>query len=38
MASVKPNDLSFKYESFGLKIHFEILLPELRPLESEADI
>jgi len=39
MASVKPNDLSFKYEAFGLKIHFEILLPELRPLESEtADI
>jgi hypothetical protein len=39
MESVKPNDLSFKYEAFGLKIHSKILLPELRPLESEtADI
>lgn len=39
MESVKPNDLSFKYEAFGLKIYSEILLPELRPLESgKADI
>jgi hypothetical protein len=39
MASVKSNDLSFKYEAFGLKIHSEIPLPELIPSESEtADI
>ena len=39
MASVNSNDLSFKYEAFGLKIHSEIQLPELRPLKSEtADI
>jgi hypothetical protein len=39
MASVKSNDLSFKYEAFGLKIHSVIPLPELIPSESEtADI
>jgi hypothetical protein len=39
MASVKSNDLSFKYEAFGLKIHSVIPLPELIPLKSEtADI
>ncbi|WP_048190978.1 hypothetical protein [Methanobacterium sp. SMA-27] len=39
MASVKSNDLSFKYEAFGLKIHSTISLPELTPSESEnADI
>jgi hypothetical protein len=39
MASVKSNDLSFKYEAFGLKIHSAIPLQELRPSESEtADI
>jgi len=39
MASVKSNDLSFKCEAFGLKIHSAISLPELLPSESEkADI
>jgi hypothetical protein len=36
MASVKSNDLNFKYEAFGLKIHSEIELPELRPFKSET--
>jgi len=33
MASVNSSDLNFKYEAFGLKIHSEIELPELRPLK-----
>lgn len=35
MESVNLHDLSFKYEAFGLKIHSEIELPELTPLNSE---
>jgi hypothetical protein len=39
MEYVNLSDLSFKYEAFGLKIHSEIKLPELRQVESEiADI
>lgn len=39
MGSVNSQDLRYKYETFGLKIHSAILLPELRPSESEtADI
>ncbi|MBZ2166323.1 hypothetical protein [Methanobacterium spitsbergense] len=35
MKSLNSNDLIFKYEAFGLKIHSEIRLPELKPLKSE---
>ncbi len=35
MESVNSPNLSFQYEAFGLKIHSEIKLPELRPLKSE---
>lgn len=39
MAIVNPNDLSFKYIAFGLKIHSEIPIPELISSKSEtADI
>ena len=39
MVTVNSNGLSFKYEAFGLKIHSEIELSELKPLESgNADI
>ena len=37
--NMEYDNLSFKYEAFGLKIHSEIELPELRPFVSEiADV
>jgi hypothetical protein len=36
MGSGNSNDLIFKYEAFGLKIHSEIQLADLTPLKSET--